>query len=167
MAPRSGQVMLSCLSSLQDHSDFPTPITAILPVSSDLIAAYRRRSPAETLGSQVLPPLSVTACRWLYPGSPSSAYALCFLDGDGLLPDYRGSARIFVYEVYPSIGLSQLCPSDSILRGCTIRLMLRPAVLAGTPDWVRPANLRAVSVPCRGKFSPCVTTRTRPLPTYP
>ncbi|MEE9118434.1 MAG: hypothetical protein V3U02_07560, partial [Calditrichia bacterium] len=38
---------------------------------------------------------------------------------------------------------------------------------ARTPDWVRPANLRAVSVPCRGKFSPCVTTRTRPLPTYP
>ena len=70
-------------------------------------------------------------------------------------------------RVCPSIGLSQLYPSDDILRGCTIRLMLRPAVLAGTPDWVKPAHLRAVSVPCRGKFSPCVTTRTRPLPTYP
>ena len=70
-------------------------------------------------------------------------------------------------RVCPSIGLSQLCPSDDILRGCTIRLMLRPAVLAGTPDWVKPAFLRAVSVPCRGKFSPCVTTRIRPQPTYP
>jgi hypothetical protein len=139
MAPRSRQVMLSYPSSLQSHSDFPTPITAILPVSPDLVAAYRRRSPAETLGSQVLPPLSVTACRWLYPGSPSSAYALCFLDGDGLLPDYRGSARIFVYEVCPSVGLSQLSPSNRHLRGCTIRFMLRPAVLASTPDWVRPA----------------------------
>ena len=36
MAPRSRQVMLSCPSSLQGHSDFPTPITIFLPVSSDL-----------------------------------------------------------------------------------------------------------------------------------
>ena len=28
-------------------------------------------------------------------------------------------------------------------------------------------QIGAVSVTCRGKFSPCFTTRTRPLPTYP
>ncbi len=69
--------------------------------------------------------------------------------------------------VYPSTRLSQLSPSSHLLRSCTIRFMLRPAVSAGTPDWVKPAFLRAVSAPCRGKFGPCVTTRTRPLPTYP
>jgi hypothetical protein len=140
MAPRSKQVMLSCLSSLQGHSDFPAPITTILPVSPGLIAAYCRWSPAETLGSQVLPPLSVTACRWPYPGSPPGACALCFPGNSGLLINFRGSARIPQCRVCPSIGLSQLSPSDDILRGCTIRLMLRPAVLAGTPDWVRPTN---------------------------
>jgi hypothetical protein len=94
MAPRSGQVVLSCPSSLQSHSDFPTPITAILPASPNLMAAYRRRSPAETLGSQILPPLSVTACRWPYPGSLPGANALYFPDSSGLLPKYRGSACI-------------------------------------------------------------------------
>ena len=53
-----------------------------------------------------------------------------------IIEDRRVSLRC---RVYPSIGLSQLSPSDHILRGCTIRLMLRPAALAGTPDWVKPA----------------------------
>ncbi len=88
------QVMLSCPSSLPGHSDFPTPITSILPVSPDLIQAYRRRRPAETLGSQVFPPLSVTACRWPYPGSLPGAHTLCFPGSSGLLPNYRGSAGI-------------------------------------------------------------------------
>jgi hypothetical protein len=75
MAPRSRQVMLSCPSSLPGHSDLPTPIACFSPVSSNLIHAYRRRSPAETLGSQVLPPLSVTAC-----GTSR------FIGADGLTP---------------------------------------------------------------------------------
>ena len=94
MAPRSGQVMLSCPSSLQSHSDFPTPVTPILPASPNLIGAYHRWSPVETLGSQVLPPLSFTACHWPYPGSPAGAYTLCFPAGIGLLPYKRGSAYI-------------------------------------------------------------------------
>ena len=98
-------------------------------------------------------------CQVLVPFS-----SLATLAFSPTLEDRRVSPQC---RVCPSIGLSQLSPSDDILRGCTIRLMLRPAVLAGTPDWVRPAHLRAVSVPCRGKFSPCVTTRTRPQPTYP
>ena len=74
-------------------------------------------------------------------------------------------------QVYPAPGLSQLYPSGVSLRGCTIRFMLRPAALAGIPDWVKPMPLiqwaKAVSTPCRGKFSPCVTARTRPQPAYP
>ena len=93
----------------------------------------------ETLGSQVLPLISFTACHRPYSGSLIGACTLCFPVSIGLLPKYRGSAYIPALQVYPSIGLPQLCPSDHILRGCTIRLTLRPAVLAGTPDWVKPA----------------------------
>lgn len=94
MAPRSRQVMLSCPSSLPGHSDFPTSVTSFLPVSPNLNHAYHRRNPAETLGSQALPPLSFTACRWPYSGFPSGAYALCYPVGSGLLLIYRGSAFI-------------------------------------------------------------------------
>jgi hypothetical protein len=116
MAPRSRQVMLSCPSSLPGHSDFPTPITAILPVSPDLMAAYRRRSPAETLGSQVLPPLSVTACRWLYPGSPPGAYALYFPGSSGLLPEKRGSASIPALQ---GLSLNRTLPAISVRSNLT------------------------------------------------
>ena len=94
MALRSGQGLLSYPSSLQGHSDFPTSVTSLLPVSPDLRAAYRVRSFAETLGPQALPPLSFTACHWPYPGSPAGARALCFPAGTGLLPTKRGSAPI-------------------------------------------------------------------------
>ena len=86
--------MLSYPSSLQGQSDFPTPVTSNLPASPNLMLAYRRRSPAETLGPQVLPPLSFTACRWPYPGSPAGAHTLCFPASTGLLPSNRGSAYI-------------------------------------------------------------------------
>jgi len=86
--------MLSYPSSLQGHSDFPTPLTPILPVSPDLVSVYHRRSPAQTLGPQALPPLSFTACRWPYPGSPAGARALSLPASTGLLPVIRGSACI-------------------------------------------------------------------------
>ena len=111
MALRSGQVMLSCPSSLQGHSDFPTSLTRLLPVSPDLSRAYRGWSPAEMLGSQVLPPLSFTAYRWPYPGSPSSAFALCFPDGSGLLPKIRGSACI---PAQRGLSLNQTLPAISV-----------------------------------------------------
>ncbi len=53
-----------------------------------------------------------------------------------ILEDRRVSS---LSEVYPSAGLSPLSSSSRLLRSCTIRFMLRPAVLAGTPGWVRPA----------------------------
>ena len=111
MAPRSRQVVLSCLSSLQGHSDFPTPVTHLLPVSPDLERAYHTRSSVETLGPQALPPLSVTPCRWPYPGSPSGAYALCFPDGSGLLPNYRGSACI---PAQRGLSLNRTLPAISV-----------------------------------------------------
>ena len=111
MAPRSEQVLLSCPSSLPGHSDFPTSITSILPVSPGLIHAYRSWSSAETLGSQALPPLSFTACHWPYPGSPSGAYALYFPDGYGLLPKIRGSACI---PAQRGLSLSRTLPAITV-----------------------------------------------------
>ena len=116
MAPRSGQVMLSCPSSLQSHSDFPTPVTPILPASPNLIGAYHRWSPVETLGSQVLPPLSFTACRWPYPGSPAGAHTLCFPASTGLLPYKRGSAYI---PTDSDLSLSRTLPAIIVRRHVT------------------------------------------------
>ncbi len=48
------------------------------------------------------------------------------------IEDRRVSPRC---KVCPSIGLSQLCLSDHILRGCTIRLMLRPVKLLPPLEW--------------------------------
>ena len=100
--------MLSYPSSLQDHSDFPTPITPISPASPYLINAYYRRSTIETLGSQVLPPLSFTACRWPYPGSPAGALALYFPTGAGLLPIFKGSACI---PTHSDLSLNRALPA--------------------------------------------------------
>ena len=86
--------MLSCPSSLQGHSDIPTPITSVLPISPNLIDAYNSRRSVETLGLQVLPPLSFSTCRWPYPGSLTSAYTLYFLASIGLLRKPKRSACI-------------------------------------------------------------------------
>src|SRR5512141_2193618 len=104
------------------------------------------------VGLQVLPPSSVSACHQPYPGSPVGAFALCFPTGTGLPLLRTGSACIQLALVCPATGLSQLFPSGLISRGCTVRFMLRPADLAGTPDWVRPApsRIRAFAVPCQG-----------------
>ena len=150
--------MLSYPSSLQDHSDFPTPITPILPVSPNLINAYYRRSTIETLGSQVLPPLSFTACHWPYPGFPAGAFALCFPTGAGLLPIIRGSACI---PKHSDLSLIRALPATSaryLVTGLHHSLYAT-ACGFGRPPWLGTTrNLRASSGPCRGKFSPCVTT---------
>ena len=97
------------------HSDFHTPTTRILKVSANLIRAYRGQSPAETLGSQVLPPLSFTACRRPYSGSLPGAYTLYFPDSLGLLPKNRGSACIAAFAKFipQSDSPSNDCPTTS------------------------------------------------------
>jgi len=93
---------------------------------------------AETVGPQAQHSYSFTAFIRPYPGSPTGAHALCFPVCNGLLHSRRRSACILLkQQVYPASGLSQLSPSRLSLRGCTIRFMLRPAVLAGIPDWVK------------------------------
>ena len=135
MAPRSRQVMLSCPSSLQGHSDFPTPIARLLPVSSDLNHAYRSWGSAETLGSQVLPPLSFTACRWPYPGSPVGALALYFPTGAGLLPIIRGSACI---PIHSDLSLLRALPATSAQKTITrlYHSLYATACGFGRPPWL-------------------------------
>ena len=108
--------MLSYPSSLQDHPDFPTPLTPILPASPNLIVAYHRRSPMVTLGPQVLPPLSFTACHWPYPGSLAGARALYFPASSGLLPIMRGSANI---PIQSDLSLNQTLPAIPVWRKFT------------------------------------------------
>jgi hypothetical protein len=139
--------MLSHPSSLPGPSEFPPPITQILPVSSNLIRAYHRWSTVEAVGLQVrfsilclrMPPaLPRVPCRCICPFP--SLQALAFpLNVEG-----RRVSRS--PRVCPATGLSQLCPSGVMSRGCTIRFMLRPADLADTPDWAktRTSLIRAV-----------------------
>jgi hypothetical protein len=135
MAPRSGQVMLSCPSSLQGHSDFPTPLTPVLPLSPGLTDAYRRRSPAETLGSQVPHRYLSPHAIGLTPGSLQVLLPFASLQTLAFSL-YQEDRRVFrPRRIYPSPGLSQLYLSGYVLRSCTIRFMLRPAVLASTPGW--------------------------------
>jgi len=67
--------------------------------------------------------------------------------------------------VYPATRLSQLYLSGRHLRSCTIRFMLRPAVLAGTPDWVRPACSAGRLGTVSGQVQP-VCYHTNPPPAY-
>ena len=68
-------------------------------------------------------------------------------------------------EVYPSTELSQLYPFGSYLRSCTIRFKLRPAVLASTPDWVRPALLASHLGAVSGQVRPACY-HANPPPAY-
>ena len=137
MAPRSRQVMLSCPSSLPGHSDFPTPVTCILKVSSNLIMltagrVLRRRWDLRSFLRYLSPhAVGLTPGPWqvLTPFSSLSALAFSLKIEDRRISPLCG--------VHPSTGLSQLYPSGHILRSCTVRFMLRPAVLASTPDWVK------------------------------
>ncbi len=70
-------------------------------------------------------------CRCSCPLLPCKLWPSPIIERIGVYPQYR---------VYPFTELSQLYPSDQISRGCTIRFMLRPAVLAGPPDWVGHAH---------------------------
>jgi len=67
--------------------------------------------------------------------------------------------------VCPSTRLSQLYPSGRLLRSCTIRFMLRPAVSASTPDWVRPACSASRLGTVSGQVQP-VCCHTNPPPAY-
>jgi len=160
--------MLSYQSSLQGHSDFHTPVTRpywFHPACDGLTASGVSQ---ERMDLRYYLFLSFVTCHWPYPRSLVGALTLFFPTSIGLLLGCKGSACIPLHSGFiPHPNSPSYYRSSLRSRGCTIRFMLRPATLACTPDWVQPAySWRAFSVLCRGKFSPCVTTRTRPLPTH-
>ena len=133
MAPRSRQVMLSCPSSLQNHSDFPTPITPLLPVLSSLTGVYHSRNSVETLGSQVphhyLSPHAIGHTPGpLQVHKPfTSLQTLAF-------SNYREDRRVFRHRrIFPPPNSpSYTCPGIAY-EAAPFAFKLRPAALAGTP----------------------------------
>lgn len=126
--------MSSYPSSLQDHSDIPTLITSILLLLYNLISAYLIRSYEETLGLQVLLPLSFSSCREPYPGSSAGAHAIYFPANIGAFSSKGKDRRV----VRPRANLSrnQTLPAIPVWpdsRGCTLRFMLRPEEIWQTP----------------------------------
>jgi hypothetical protein len=80
---------------------------------------------------------------------------IAFFDGQNLHDSFSRDFRFLtglnllcipVSRVYSSAGLSQLCLSCVASRSCIIRFMLRPATLAGIPDWVRLPLRKAVGL---------------------
>ena len=59
----------------------------------------------------------------------------------------------------------QLSPSGRPLRSCTVRFMLRPAVLVSTPGWVRPAISASRLGTVSGQVQPACY-HTNPPPAY-
>ncbi len=59
----------------------------------------------------------------------------------------------------------QLSPSGRPLRSCTVRFMLRPAVLVSTPGWVRPAISASRLGTVSGQVQPA-RYRTNPPSAY-
>jgi hypothetical protein len=158
---------LSCPSSLPGHSDFPAPVVYLLPVSPDLRYPTATRAPRRRRDLRSYLRYLSSHAAGLTPGPPQVLMPFASLQ----IIAFSGNVvdrRVFrPKRICSSTGLSQQYPSGLNSRSCTIHLTLRPAILAGPPDWVRPAIQQAVSGHCRGKFSPHVATRTRPQPTYP
>ncbi len=78
-----------------------------------------------------------------------------------------------VLSVYPGLtGSPSNVRQCYALRGCNVRLMLRPADSVGATDWVplrwaTPLTRSSSGLPCRGKLRPPVTRPTCPLPIQP
>jgi hypothetical protein len=152
-AAHSGQTLLSCPSSLLRPLRHPSARNGHLAGCTRLGVRLPPSENGGARGTSGLPPSSVRAC--CQPTRvPIGAFALS-PTGTGLPLLRRGSACIQLALVYPATGLSQLSPSGLNSRGCTVRFMLRPALLASTPDWVRPAPLQ--NEPSRCRVEACST----------
>ena len=112
MASRSRRVMLSLPSSLQGHSDFPTPITYFLPVSPDLKQLTTARVLWRRWDLRYYISFSFTACHRPYSGSLAGACTLSFPASIGLLHIRRRSASIPINR--SGLSLHQTLPAISV-----------------------------------------------------
>lgn len=138
----------------------PPLLTPALPVSSSLACAYRRRITAQAGGisGPISRPLSLHAAD-LTPGPPpvhlpfSSRRTLAF-------PQNVRGRRVALFS--QSLSLYRTLPI--IFARSELTRLHHSFSYYGLQVW--PAPLIGFAVPCRGKFRPGVTTRTRPQPTY-
>jgi hypothetical protein len=137
MASRSRQVLLSCPSSLLGHSDFPSARSACL---AGFIQLGLRLPPSDGGGSRgisgpFLRSLSLHAAD-LTPGPPpvrlpfSSRWTLAFP------PNVRGRRVSRLRGFIPQSGSPSYFRPISTHEAASFVFVLRPAGLAGTPDWV-------------------------------
>ena len=160
MALRSEQVVLSCPSSLQGHSDFPSARSASL---AGFIQLGRRLPPSDRGGSRgISGPISVHFPRMPLTLPRVPDWCIC-----PFLPNrHWPSPRAYGVGEYPApagLSLNRALPITNARSDFT---RLHPSFsYCGLQVW--PAPLTGFSVPCRGKFHPVVTARVRPLPTHP
>jgi len=141
--------MLCChdLHHLTEPLRYPCIHPASLADFILLVDSYFGRNSEETLGlSSLRFSLSQLHADNHTPGPLPLRISFDFTVSIGLLPHFTGSTCILVSQVYPSAGLSQLYLSCVASRSCIIRFMLRPATLAGIPDWVRLPLRKAVGL---------------------
>lgn len=138
----------------------PQPVTPVLPVSPNLTCAYCRRIAAGTGGSQVRSPV-------LFPCMLPTLPRVLHRCRCSFLPcGHWPSPQTYGVGVYPApAGLSRNWALPVILAQCELTRLHHSFSYCGLQ--VRPAPLTGFAAPCRGKFRPGVTTRTRPQPTYP
>jgi hypothetical protein len=159
MASRSKQVLLSCPSSLQGHSDFLSVRNACL---AGFIQLGRRLPPPDRGGNvRISGPISIHfPCMLLtLPRVPHQC--ICpFLPGRHWpSPTTYGVGG---YPVSTGSSLNRALPITNARSDFT--RLHHSSSYCGLQVWLAP--LIGFTAPCRGKFRPSVTTQTRPQPTY-
>jgi hypothetical protein len=141
----------------------PAPTVSGSLIQKVSLASYPPRSRRRWCGPQILHLSSVAACRHPYPGSPAGAHSRCFPASVGLHLPHRDSARIRPASVYPSYpALPAILAWIRTLRGCSVRLMLRPAALVGATDWV-PPQVASLRLACLQQFRATVSGQIPPI----
>lgn len=155
MALRSEQVLLSCPSSLQGHSDFPSARNACLAGFTQL---GLRLPPSDHDGSRgisgpISRSLSLHAVD-LTPGPPpvrlpfASRWTLAFPH------NVQGRRVSRSHGFIPQSGSPNYKRPIRFHEAASFVFVLRPATLAGTPDWVRGAVSGQVPPRCYHPSAP-------------
>jgi hypothetical protein len=144
VVPRSIRVVLSRISSLQDHSDTPASILPPLPISSGLFGNTTSGVSRERRGFRITSSSSFVACNRLYSGFSIGTSTLYFPMDIGLHPAKTGSARI---PLFTGLSQNRTLPVITVLQLLrsfrrSVLTDLQPATLAGIPDWVGLPSLK-------------------------
>jgi len=169
-AVRSGRLVLFRPSSLQGRSDFPcarnAPLAGVTQLERRLLPVEPDRNAG--ISGPLSRHLSLHAAD-LTPGPRLVQMPSASQPAMAFPTNVEGRRVARTTRFIPQTGSPSYTRLPSRYGAASFVFVLRPAGLAGTPDWVEPARMagQLFAVPCRGKFRPVVTSRTRPQPTYP